>query len=101
MRFALVLLVACGPIAYTSQVTFRADDAVAAARAAHAETLSPYFWTRAVNYLRMAREVAAHADFEGATRFGRLAEKAALQATAEAQVGGAKPPPRVEIAPAK
>jgi len=51
----IALLGACGPIAYVSQVTLRADDALEAARAADAEKYSPYWWTRAKEYLSMAR----------------------------------------------
>ncbi|HSN28971.1 MAG TPA: hypothetical protein VLT45_21940 [Kofleriaceae bacterium] len=97
MRWVLVaLLVGCGPVAYVSQVTFDADNAVAAARAAHAEKYSPYWWTRATQYLHMAREVAAHADFQGANRFGRLATEAANNARTEAEEGAKAGP-----APAK
>jgi sRNA-binding protein len=86
MRWVLVALLAgCGPVAYVSQVTFDADNAVAAARASNAEKYSPYWWTRATQYLHMAREVAAHADFQGANRFGRLATEAAVNARAEAE----------------
>jgi len=97
MRWVLVALLAgCGPVAYVSQVTFDADNAVAAARAANAEKYSPYWWTRATQYLHMAREVAAHADFQGANRFGRLATEAAKNARTEAEQGAARGP-----APAK
>ena len=58
---ALVVAAACGPVAYVHQVTMSADDAVEAARAAHAEKYSPYWWTRANEYLHMARVVAGHA----------------------------------------
>jgi len=75
----------CGPIGYVGTVSHRAADAVDAARAAGADTLAPYWWTRATQYLAMAREVAAHADFQGANRFGRLAAEAAEQARAEAE----------------
>jgi len=65
----LVLLVGCGPVAYVGQVTIKADDAVEAARAAEADKYSPYYWTRATQYLYMARDVAGHADYQGANRF--------------------------------
>lgn len=95
-------LSACGPIAYVSQVTIRADDAVEAARAAEAEKYSPYWWTRAKEYLYMAREVAGHADYQGANHFGRLAEEAALKAKAEAEAHPRTEPAKTEsIAPAK
>jgi hypothetical protein len=86
-----VAFAACGPIAYVHQVTFDADSAVEAARAAHADKYSPYWWTRAVQYLHMAREVAGHADYQGANHFGRLAEEAAIKAKAEAELGASDP----------
>jgi hypothetical protein len=81
----LVLLVGCGPVAYVGQVTLKADDAVEAARAAEADKYSPYYWTRAMQYLHMAHDVAGHADYQGANRFGRLATEAALKAKEEAE----------------
>jgi Domain of unknown function (DUF4398) len=90
--FALALG-ACGPVAYVNQVTIKADDAVDDARTAGAETYSPYYWTRATQYLRMAHEVAGRADFQGANRFGRLAEEAAIKAKAEAEAHGNSPSP--------
>jgi len=89
------LLCACGPITYVRQV-HRAADAVDAARAAHAERYSPYWWTRATQYLHKARELAGHADFQGANRFGRLAADAASVAEQEAGVTS-----KGQIAPAK
>lgn len=85
------LLASCGPVAYVHQVTFDADGAVAAARRAHADKYSPYWWTRATLYLEMAHEVAGHADFQGANRFGRLAADAARKAQAEAELGAQDP----------
>ncbi len=105
MRWVLVAcLTACGPVAYVNQVTRTAAVSVDEARAAKAEKLSPYWWTRATLYLHMAREVAGHADFQGANHFGRLAEEAAQKAIAEAKAGGAQPPPadlNTTTAPAK
>jgi sRNA-binding protein len=94
------LISACGPIAYVGQVTLRADDAVEAARAAEADKYSPYWWTRAKEYLYMAREVAGHADYQGANHFGRLAEEAAIKAKAEAEAHPRVEPAKVEVAPA-
>ena len=93
MRWAVlcVAAAACGPVAYVGQVTMHADDAVEQARLANAEKYSPYWWTRANQYLHMAREVAAHADFQGANRFGRLAEEAAHEAKREAEIGAKDP----------
>jgi hypothetical protein len=85
-RLAFVMLLAsCGPVAYVGQVTLKADDAVDAARVSEAEKYSPYWWTRATQYLHMARDVAAHADYQGANHFGRLATEAAEKAKAEAE----------------
>ena len=86
MRWVAVVLVlaSCGPVAYIGQVTIKADDAVETARVSEADKYSPYWWTRATQYLYMAREVAAHADYQGANHFGRLATEAAEKAKAEA-----------------
>ncbi|HEU4726270.1 MAG TPA: DUF4398 domain-containing protein [Kofleriaceae bacterium] len=96
----------CGPIVYVSEVTRHASDSVEAARAANAEKYAPYWWTRATQYLTKAREVAAHADFQGANRFGRLAAEAADQATQEALIAARDPSKRPldlvpDVAPAK
>jgi hypothetical protein len=84
---------ACGPIEYVNTVTRGADNAVASARAANAEKLSPYWWTRAVEYLHQARALAAHSDFQAANRFGRLSKEAADKAREESLAGGAPKPP--------
>jgi hypothetical protein len=89
MRWSLglalaVVLGACGPIAYVNEVTRSASDSVEKARAAQADKYAPYYWTRATQYLHQARVRAAHADFQGANRFGRLANEAAKLAIAEA-----------------
>lgn len=107
--FALTLAAvtaSCGPVAYINQVTRDASTKVDRARSLEAEKYSPYWWTRAVTYLRMAREVAAHADFQGANRFGRLSSEAAEKAAAEAETAGRDPSkrpvnPAVGPAPAK
>jgi hypothetical protein len=111
-RLALAMLAvglaACGPIAYVNEVTRHADDAVAAARQAEAEKYSPYWWTRATEYLHKARENAARADFQGANRFGRLASEAAEKAIVEAKDPAKRPldlepasPKGKGVAPAK
>jgi Domain of unknown function (DUF4398) len=93
-------LAGCGPIRYVGDVTRRASDAVDAARAAQAEKYAPYWWTRATQYLHKAREVAAHADFQGATRFGRLATEAANRAAADARIAAGDPSKRpVDLTP--
>jgi hypothetical protein len=100
-----VACAACGPIGYVRGVSRDATHAVEAARDAGAEHHAPYWWTRATQYLAMAREIAAHADFQGANRFGRLAAEAADRATAEAQAAAKDPARRPReggpIAPAK
>ena len=104
MRWLLVFAIGCGPVAYVNQVTRNADSAVEEARAAQADKYSPYWWTRATQYLHMAREVAGHADFQGANHFGTLAQQAAEKALAEAKLKpDVRPSPAQErdIAPAK
>jgi sRNA-binding protein len=96
----------CGPITYVGDVTRRATDAVAQARAAQAEKYAPYWWTRATEYLHKAREVAGHADFQGANRFGRLAAEAANHAAEDARIAAKDPASRPreaapDVAPAK
>lgn len=95
----------CGPIVYVGEVR-HASEALDTARAAHAEKYAPYWWTRATEYLHKAREIAAHADFQGANRFGRLAVEAADKATEEARLAERDPSRRPldgkpDVAPAK
>jgi hypothetical protein len=106
MRWLLaIVLVGCGPVAYVNQVTRNASTAVDEARAAQADKYAPYWWTRATQYLHMAREVAGHADFQGANHFGRLAADAAEKATTEAKLAAKDPSRRPleqpDVAPAK
>lgn len=82
---------ACGPIVYVNEVTRRASTAVDEAKAAQADKYAPYYWTRAMQYLRQAKVLAAHADFQGANRFGRLASEAAEIAVTEAQLAAKDP----------
>jgi hypothetical protein len=94
-----LVLVGCGPIIYVNEVTRRASNAVDEARAAEADKYSPYYWTRANEYLRKARELAAHADMQAANRYGRLASEAAELALEEATTASKDPTKRA--APAK
>jgi sRNA-binding protein len=87
----LSITAACGSITYIRQVPFNAADKVENARSLNAAKFSPYWWTRATEYLRMAREVAAHADFQGANHFGQLSAEAADKASAEAEERGRDP----------
>lgn len=91
---ALALTAGCGPIAYINQVPRDAAPKVERARQLQADKYSPYWWTRAVVYLHMAREVAAHADYQGANRFGRLAAEAAEKAAEEAEIAARDPSKR-------
>ena len=87
----LVALAACGPIEYVNHVTMGASDKVEAARSADAAKWSPYWWTRAVEYLHKAHEEAAFAHFQAANHFGRLSEDAADKAREEALRRAADP----------
>ena len=81
----------CGPIGYVNQVTRKATASIEAARAAQAETYSPYWYTLAVEYLHKAREEASYADYQAANRFGRKAKEAADKARDEAISRAANP----------
>jgi hypothetical protein len=97
--FAL-LVTACGPIAYVNDVTRKASDSVERAHTAEADKYAPYYWTRAKEYLVKARERAAHADYQGANRFGRLATEAAQLAEQEAALAKKNPAKRpLELTP--
>ena len=87
----LACLAACGPVAYVQQVTFNADNKVEEARVAKGDKWSLYWWARATQYLHMARERAGHADFQAATKFGRLAAEAAAEAKREGELGEQDP----------
>lgn len=103
----------CGPVAYINQVPRDAAQKVEQARALNAAKFSPYWWTRATEYLRMAREVASHADYQGANKFGKLSADAAAIAITESEErskdpskmpvnpNDAAPAPAKAIAPAK
>lgn len=102
MRVLVVLglaLAGCGPIVYINDVTRGASTKVDEARAAEADKYAPYWWTRATEYLTKSRELAAHADFQAANRYGRLAGEAAEKALEEATVASKDPARR--NAPAK
>jgi hypothetical protein len=106
LALALVTGTACGPIAYVNEVSRKASDNVEQARAEQADKYSPYYWTRATQYLHQAKVLAAHADFQGANRFGRLSNEAALKAIDEARAAAKDPSkrplePDKQVAPAK
>ena len=75
-----LLALGCGPVTYINEVTRKAASDVEAARAAQADQYAPYYYTLAVEYLRKAREEAAHADYQTASRLGRNASRAARRA---------------------
>ena len=104
-RLGFVLaLASCGPIAYVNEVTRKASASVELARAAEADKYAPYYWTRATQYLHQAKVLAAHADFQAANRFGRLASAAAEKAVVEAAEAAKDPskrPLQQQLAPAK
>jgi hypothetical protein len=95
MKLLLVALLAagCGPVTYINEVTRRASADVESARAAQADQFAPYYFTLAVEYLRKAREEAAHADYQAANRLGRKASEAARKAVeiALSEVRSAEP----------
>lgn len=86
----------CGPVSYVNQVTQGAASSVDAAREAQAEKYAPYYWVRANEYLRMAREDVARADFQGAIKFGKLSREAGDKAQEEAELAK-KDPSRMPI----
>jgi len=106
IAIVVLALAGCGPMVYAGEVTGHASSTIETARAAHADKYAPYWWTRATQYLHKARELAAHADFQGANRFGRLAAESAVRATEEARIAERDPSKRPlgtrpAIAPAK
>jgi hypothetical protein len=70
VALALAAMPSCGPIDYLHTVSLKARRAVANATAADAQRLSPYEYWSAVEYLQMAREKAAYADYEIAISYG-------------------------------
>jgi hypothetical protein len=76
---ALVTLAACGPIQSTAAL-IDADVEVEAARAAGAARTSPYEFTGAIAYLKKAREVVGHSQYEAGTRFARRSAELARTA---------------------
>ena len=70
----------CGPIDYVFTVGIDARRAVANAKAADAENLSPYEYWSAVEYLYMAKEKAAYAEYEMANAYGAKANEMAQDA---------------------
>ena len=90
----MLALAGCGSAAQVSLVNRRAQDDLAAARAARAHVLAPYWFTLATEYLAKAREEAAKADFRAARRLGEKASMAARQAFEAARASGEGAPRR-------
>lgn len=94
------LLAGCiGPIDYLNTVARKARRAVAEAEAVNAQKLSPYEYWSAVTYLQMAREKAAHADFEDANKYGGRAVKMGELAKRQASEKAAEGPTAAETPP--
>jgi hypothetical protein len=94
------LAAGCGPVAYIQQVTRKASADVDAARAAHGDTYAPFWYTLAVEFLVKAREEAAEANFQAASRLGQQASEAADKALEQALARGPRRARAVEEAPA-
>lgn len=73
-------LVGCGPIQFVSQVTLRAEKAVAAAKLRHSDRYAPYEYFGAEAYLEQAKYRAAYGDFQEAYRYGKKSEAMADKA---------------------
>src|SRR3954468_23952929 len=82
-RFALLLggawLGGCGGVQAYSQIERRAPAALAQAEHHHADSLAPYEYTAAQEYLREARREAARASYQRALAYGRRAEELAAR----------------------
>ncbi|MBK8481394.1 MAG: DUF4398 domain-containing protein [Proteobacteria bacterium] len=74
-----VSLAGCGPIGYLQTVTVDARDLVQDAEDAGARELAPYEYHAAWEYLRMAREFGARADFELAIDYGKRSARLARE----------------------
>ena len=73
-------LMACGPIQFISQVTIRAEKAVATARLNKAHIYAKYEYYGAEAFLEQAKFRAGYGDFQTAYRYGVKAEKMAQKA---------------------
>ena len=98
---------ACGPIQFITQVTLRAEKAVAAAKLQKADVHAPYEYWGAVSYLEQAKHRAGFGDFQTSYRYGKKSEKMAKKAikltrrrkeeasdAADRPSGGPRTPPR-------
>ena len=90
--FLVAALSGCGPIEYISTVTMQASRMVATARSAQAPELAPYEFTMAVEELHKSRELAGHARWQQAIKFGKAALDDARKAHQLAAEKAARPP---------
>ena len=74
------VLVGCGPIQFVSQVTIRAEKAVAEAKLQQAAKYAPYEYYGAEAYLEQAKHRAGFGDFQTSYRYGQKSEKMAKEA---------------------
>jgi hypothetical protein len=76
-----LLVGACGPILYVSQVTLKAERAVAAAKHGDGDRWAPYEYFGAEAFLDQAKYRAAFGDFMEAYRYGKKAQQMAEEAS--------------------
>ncbi|MCA9582102.1 MAG: DUF4398 domain-containing protein [Myxococcales bacterium] len=79
-----LVLVGCGPIQYTVNIT-PASTALGEAESAGAKELAPFEYYYAEAHLEKAREEAAEASYEDAVRFAKTAKEYADRATTAAR----------------
>jgi hypothetical protein len=72
--------VSCGPIQFVSQVTIRAEKAVADAKLQRADKYAPYEYYGAEAFLEQAMHRASLGDFQTSYRYGKRAEQMANKA---------------------
>jgi hypothetical protein len=81
--WALVIALAtpaCGPIWFVSQVSMKAERAVAAAKLHQADKYSPYEYFGAEAYLDQAKYRAGYGDYQTSYKYGKKAEAMADKA---------------------
>jgi hypothetical protein len=69
-----IILLACGPIEYMSQVGIKSRRAFTSARKVNSKKYSPYEYWSAYYYLNRARYVAQWADYQNAVNYGKTSE---------------------------
>jgi hypothetical protein len=93
LALSLSPVVACGPVEYMRRVSGGASAALASAEADAAAVHARYEYTKAVEYLRKAREEAGESSFAWAIEYGRRAEELATRARelARGRAGAGQP----------